>query len=127
MISPPWQERNTHPFRARYARFFAEAQAPVPAVSHREKKLTDNFITKNKEDCTENTQTGPEVIQSQMFFHVEYGKGDKNRQSDNFLEYFQLPQIHNLIADAIGRHLHAVFKEGNTPADDDSIYQGLVG
>lgn len=53
----------------------------------------------------------------------EDGKQGKYEQCNHFLDDFELPKIEwspvIYIPDPVGRDHHTVFKEGNTPADED--------
>lgn len=65
------------------------------------------------------------MIEPESFcLKCKQGKKGKNHQSDDFLQYFELPQIKRTsigsVAISIGRNLKAVFEKCNSPADQNN-------
>lgn len=72
---------------------------------------------KIKKNCPQQAEPSIEIIQGELFFEIEKGKRDKNREAYEFLENFKLPNGHHLVADTIGWHLEQILKKGNAPTD----------
>lgn len=69
-----------------------------------------------------------EVIDAEGFvFEENDGEYGEDRQRDNFLNDFQLPQVERSAvfteADPVGRHLERVLKKRNTPTDENYANQ----
>ena len=82
------------------------------------------FLQKSKlplfkyEKCSENNEDeADKVVPSELFFEIEYCKTAEYKQGNNFLYCFQLCCRINFIAYSVCRHLKAVFKKRNSPAD----------
>lgn len=64
------------------------------------------------------------MIEAQGFvFEDEQGEDHEYDEGDDFLEYFELPEIEGAavfaVSDSIGWDLRAVFYEGDAPAEED--------
>ena len=62
----------------------------------------------------------------EMFVKIKRRKYRKYGQRNDFLCYFKLGNSKVVTSDAISRYQQAVFKKGNTPANqNDSPYSGI--
>ena len=61
------------------------------------------------------------VVPLERFTEIEYRKAQKDGERNHFLDGFEFRRTEVAVADTIGRHLKAVFKEGNEPADDNDV------
>ena len=60
------------------------------------------------------------MVPMQNFSLKQYrGENRKYNERDGFLHYFQLRDRKIPAADTVGRHLQAVFKKGNSQADQN--------
>src|SRR5438552_12100746 len=55
--------------------------------------------------CAGQTQTSPEIIQSNALMHVKDGEWGENQKRDHFLQDLQLSEAHRGVAGAVGRDL----------------------
>lgn len=76
--------------------------------------------------CTKETEGGPEIVQFQGLLHIEHGKGDEDREGDDFLKNFELGQADLGIAQPVGRHHQHVFEQGNAPGEQGGNPPGTV-
>lgn len=57
----------------------------------------------------------------------QQGEQGEDQQCNDFLDHLELDQGKGsavlYVSDPVGRYLEAVFKQGNTPADEDDGYQ----
>ena len=53
-------------------------------------------------------------------------KTPKTDQRDDLLDHLELDGREARRADAVGGHLEAVFEEGDAPADEDDLPQGVL-
>jgi hypothetical protein len=67
---------------------------------------------------------GGKVVPVQAAAEVEDAKDAEDGEGDHFLHDFELVRGEGADADAVGRHLEAVFKEGDAPADEDDLPEG---
>ena len=72
----------------------------------------------HKEDRAYHAEGGPKVVHCQLFFHNEDGEAGENCHGDYFLNNFQLRQGVDFVSESVGRDLKAIFKEGDSPADN---------
>jgi hypothetical protein len=80
---------------------------------------------KYEKNRSKQADPGIKVIHPEVFFHVEHSKRNKHGEGDDLLEDFQLPEIQDLMADAVGRHLKQIFKKRNSPAYERSQNPGF--
>jgi hypothetical protein len=59
------------------------------------------------------------MVPAEGFAQIQAGEDHEDAQRDDFLDYFQLEGGEFAVADAIGRHLKTIFREGDQPADYD--------
>jgi hypothetical protein len=66
------------------------------------------------------------VIPPELFAEVEGDKYPEDYQRDHFLDHLELDWGKVARADAVGRYLEAVLKQGNEPTHYDYLPEGLV-
>jgi len=66
------------------------------------------------------------MVPAQMLAEVESDEDTEDHQRDNLLDYLELDGREAIGAQAVGRHLKAVLKEGDGPTDQDDLPQRLV-
>jgi hypothetical protein len=73
-------------------------------------------LPEHEVDRAQQTQPGPEKVESQRLLHVEDGERDEHDQRDRFLQDFQLSELQRTKTDPVGGDLQQIFEEGDTPA-----------
>src|SRR6185369_7194834 len=73
--------------------------------------------TENKKYGSGKATPCPEIIPAEVCPHVEYCKGDKDHQSDDFLYYFQLRKGEFTVSHPVCRHLQQVLEKRYPPRD----------
>lgn len=66
---------------------------------------------------SDHAEACPQEVPVQFFLHKKQAEGNKDTEGDDFLQDFQLGDRHDLVSQAIGRHLKQVFEQGNAPTD----------
>jgi hypothetical protein len=61
-----------------------------------------------------------------MRAEVKGGKDAEDRQRDDLLNHFELDHAEAAVAKAVGWNLEAVLKEGDAPADEDDLPEGVL-
>jgi len=83
-------------------------------------------VSKNKVDGAHHANARPQIIPFERLVHIHERKWHKHDQRDDFLQNLELRQIELREANAVGRHLKAVFYQGDAPTDKDGNPQGLL-
>ena len=91
--------------------------------------LAAGLFLKDKVDRQDQEHEAYQMIHLEGFLLEEdRGKEDKYQQGNHFLYHFQLNQRKGspvaFKTNTVGRHLQAVFKQGDTPADQDHNDEG---
>ena len=81
---------------------------------------------KNKEDGEHDQKKTHDMVPTQGLFEVNDGKDRKNDESDDFLDRLKLGGRKCAVADAVGRHLEAVFKKSDQPAGHNNQKKGRL-
>lgn len=91
----------------------------VGTMPSRHKNLScgEKLAPEEKKNSSQKTTPCPQIIQGEFFFQVENGKRHKDKQCDNFLEDFQLPNRHNLMSHPICGDLQEILEQGYPPTD----------
>src|ERR1700743_209587 len=89
------------------------------------------LLLKDKIDRAYQQEKGGDVIPPKgKILEEDERKGSKDHQGDHFLDDLELQEIEGtalpLEADAIGRHLETILKEGNTPAQENDGEHGRM-
>ena len=66
------------------------------------------------------------VVPAQVQVEIEGGEDGEDHQGDDFLDHLELNWAEAVRANPVGRHLQAILEEGNAPADENDLPQGLV-
>src|ERR1700722_7285212 len=66
------------------------------------------------------------VIPAQVRAEIVSSEDAEYRERDDFLNHLELHGSEAAVADAVGRHLKAILKEGDTPADQDDLPKRLL-
>lgn len=74
-----------------------------------------NLAPKNKIHRPHQTQRRIQIIQPLFLPHVEDGERREHGEGDEFLQDFQLREIHVLEADAVGWHLYEILEQRDAP------------
>jgi hypothetical protein len=73
-------------------------------------------------ECTgDDARKADAVIPAEFFAEIKDGKHGEHRQSDHFLDGFELRAVEFVGSDAVCGHLKAVFEKSNAPAGDDDL------
>lgn len=75
------------------------------------------FLSKDEERRGQQAAGGPDVVPIWFFLQIEPCEGDEDSQRDDFLKNLELPDIHDLMTDAVGGDLDQVFEQRDAPAD----------
>ena len=67
------------------------------------------------------------IIPLEFLAQKEHGKNHEYGQGQDFLNGFQFSGAKITVAETVGRHLQAVFKKGDEPADDNHPAQAYGG
>src|SRR5690606_2485712 len=67
---------------------------------------------------TEHAERRPQVVELQRLLEIEHREGHEYAKGDDLLQNLQLADAHDLIADAVPRHLQQVLEQRNAPADE---------
>ena len=59
------------------------------------------------------------IIPADLLLKIKNGKNAKDNKGDDFLDGLELRGGKRPVADAVGRHLETIFREGDQPADQD--------
>ena len=72
---------------------------------------------------------GYQVIPAELLFQYQDGKKAKDGKGNDLLYHFKLEGAEPLdfVADPVGRHLEAVFQQGDRPTDEDDFWKGIAG
>ncbi len=73
-------------------------------------------LAENEEDRTQQADACAQIVERRTLLQEEDGEGGKYAESDNLLQYLELPDRHDLMTDAVGGHLQQVLEEGDAPA-----------
>lgn len=90
-----------------------------------------SLFFEDKKNSQDQAGKACQVVPLESFgFEKQEGKDGEDGQRDDFLNDFKLHQgkrpAVQFIADAVGRHHQAVFKESNSPTDEDDGKQPQV-
>src|ERR1039458_8918545 len=75
----------------------------------------------DEEACRDQADPGGGVVPAQMLAEVEEGEDSEDDQRNDLLDDLELDGRKAVGAHAVGRHLEAVFEEGDAPADQDDL------
>jgi hypothetical protein len=82
--------------------------------------LQSPFLENKK--CGDNDEEKADgVVPFNVVTEIKNGKHGEDDKGDDFLNGFELGWIEAVAADAIGRHLKAVFKKSNAPAHESDF------
>jgi PLP dependent protein len=81
---------------------------------------------KHEEACRDQADSRGGVVPAQMFAEVEEGEDGEDDERNDLLDDLELDGREAVGADAVGRHLEAVFEEGDAPADQDDLPQRFL-
>lgn len=79
-------------------------------------------FVEDAEHAGHDQEKAKQVIPLKLFLEIDGGERHEYNKRDRFLHDLQLiagPSFK--VADAVGRHLEAVFKEGDQPTDEDDF------
>jgi len=80
----------------------------------------------DEEDCRDQADPRGGVIPAQMLAEVEEGEDGEDDERNDLLNHLELDGRKAVGADAVGRHLEAVFEESDAPADQDDLPQRFL-
>ena len=80
----------------------------------------------DKEGRADQAYRGGAMIPAQMRAEVKGGKDAEDRQRDDLLNHFELDHAEAAVAKAVGWNLEAILKEGDAPADEDDLPEGVL-
>jgi len=79
-----------------------------------------------EEDCADEEARGDGVVPAQVLAEIEGDEDAEDDERNHFLNDLELHGGEAVCADAIGRDLEAVFKQGNGPTDEDHFPERLM-
>ena len=79
-----------------------------------------------EEDGADEEACGDGVIPAQMLAEIEGGEDSEDDEGDDFLNDFELDGREAGSADAVGGDLEAVFKQRDSPTDEDDLPESLL-
>src|SRR5271168_3382211 len=81
---------------------------------------------KNKKHPQNHATKPRRVVPSQLLSQIQHRENRKNRQRDEFLNRLQLRRRKLIRSNPVRRHLKAVLKESDPPADKNHLPQRLA-
>src|SRR5580658_4357652 len=81
---------------------------------------------KSKEGRGDQKASGNGMIPAQVRTEIVSGEDAEDRERDDLLNHFELHGSETAVAEAVGGHLKAILKEGDTPADQNHLPKRLL-
>ena len=91
-----------------------------------ELKLSYVPLVKREEGRGDQEASGDGVIPAQVRTEIVSGEDAEDRERDDLLNHLELHGSEAAVADAVGGHLKAILKEGDTPADQNDLPKRLL-
>jgi hypothetical protein len=90
------------------------------------KKLKKSSFVKNQPRARRYQSKTQKVTEAKFLFEIKNAEQNKNRQTEYFLNCFQLNCVKMAISDAIRGYLNDVFKKGNAPSNKNHHQKRLI-
>ena len=82
----------------------------------------ERLSPKDEIDRTDETESGPEVVERQRLAHIQDRERREDRKRYRLLQDLKLRKRQRRVADPVRRDLEKIFEQGNSPAQ----YRGEV-